>query len=125
MANDRKRPVIPSCSWDTVRELCLALPGVEESTSYGTPALKVKGKLFVRKHQDGESLVVRIADDRKAARLAHMPDVFYVTDHYRGYPYVLVRLAAVPRDVLGIVLEEAHGEVAPKPKARGRGHPKA
>jgi hypothetical protein len=34
-------------TWETVRQLALALPGVEEGTSYGTPALKVRGKLLV------------------------------------------------------------------------------
>ena len=32
-------------TFDTVREIGLALPGVEESTAYGSPALKVRGKI--------------------------------------------------------------------------------
>jgi hypothetical protein len=46
-------------TFDTVRELALALPGVEEGSSYGTPALKVRGKLFVRLKEDGESFVLK------------------------------------------------------------------
>jgi hypothetical protein len=114
MARERKKPAGAHVTWDTVRELCLALPGVAEESSYGTPALKVKGKLFVRKHQDGESLVVRISDESKAARLASDPVAFYVTDHYRGYPYVLVRLAAVGRADLARVLEDAWRLAAPR-----------
>jgi len=48
-------------TYDIVRRLGLALPGAEESTSYGTPALKVKGKLFVRLHQDLDKIVLPVA----------------------------------------------------------------
>jgi hypothetical protein len=56
----RRRSAVKPVTWDTVRQLALALPGVEEGTSYGTPAFKVKGKLLARFHQDGESMVVKI-----------------------------------------------------------------
>jgi hypothetical protein len=35
-------------NFDTVRKIGLGLPGVEESTAYGSPALKVHGKLWAR-----------------------------------------------------------------------------
>jgi len=47
-------------TFDTVRQIAQTLPDAEESTSYGTPAFKVKGKLFARQHQDGESLVIGV-----------------------------------------------------------------
>ena len=65
------------CNWDDVRALALSLPSVEESTSYGTPAFKVRGKLFVRLKEDGDSIVVRIDEsDRRlllymAQKMAH------------------------------------------------------
>jgi hypothetical protein len=55
----------PSVTYDTVRRLGLALPGAEESTSYGTPALKVKGKLFVRLHQDLDKIVLPVPFERR------------------------------------------------------------
>jgi hypothetical protein len=55
--------------FETVRQRALALPGVEEGTSYGTPAFKVRGKLFVRLHQSGDSLVVRIDENERAQSL--------------------------------------------------------
>jgi len=107
-------PPNPPVTWDSVRELVLSLPGVEEVSSYGTPALKVKGKLFVRKHQDRESLVVRMDAADKKTRIAAEPSAFYETDHYVGYPYVLVRMAAVRPEVLREVLESAWRLVAPR-----------
>lgn len=78
-----------------VRRIAEALPGAEVSTSYGTPAFKVKGKLFLRLHQDGETLVARVAPDERDMLLKASPDTLTLTDHYRNYPWVLVRLATV------------------------------
>jgi hypothetical protein len=104
----RKRAV----DFDTVRKIGLALPGVEESTAYGSPALKVHGKLLasVPAHRSAEpgSLVVRVDFDDRAELLAADPDVYYVTDHYLNYTAVLVRLSRVAPDVLRDLLGMAH-----------------
>jgi hypothetical protein len=103
----------PSTYFATVRALAAALPGVEEGTSYGTPALKVKGKLFARLREDGETLVLRTTPEDRELLLEKWPRVFYLTDHYRDYPWVLVRLATIRSAHLGAVLEDAWGRVAP------------
>jgi hypothetical protein len=90
----------------------LTLPGVEESTAYGLPALKVHGKLLacVPSHRSAEpgSLVVRVDFDDRAELLAAAPDVYYVTDHYLNYTSVLVRLSRVTPDALRDLLGMAH-----------------
>jgi len=96
-----------------VRELALALPEAEESTSYGTPAFKVRGKLFVRLKEDGESIVVRIEEADRALRLQADPSAFYITDHYISYPWMLVRLSAVAQDDLADLLGDAWRLQAP------------
>jgi len=99
-------------NFDTVREIGLALPGVEASTAYGGPALKVREKLMacVPIHRSAEpgSLVVRVGFDDRAELLAAAPDVYYVTDHYLAYSAVLVRLSRVTPDVLRDLLSMAH-----------------
>jgi hypothetical protein len=94
-------------TWETVRELASALPASEESTSYGTPAFKVKGKLFVRLHQDGDAIVVQIEPAERAMRMQADPNAFFITDHYAPYPWMLVRLSAVERDDLADILKES------------------
>lgn len=98
--------------FDTVREIGLALPGVEEGTAYGAPALKVRGKLMacVPTHRTAEpgSLAVRIGFDDRAELVAAAPDVYYVPDHYVGYNAVLVRLSRVTPVVLRDLLGMAH-----------------
>jgi hypothetical protein len=98
--------------FDTVRRIGLALPGVEESTAYGSPALKVRGKLLacVPTHRSAEpgSLAVRVGFDDRAELLAAAPDVYYVTDHYLNHNAVLVRLSRVTPGVLRDLLGMAH-----------------
>jgi len=99
-------------NFDAVRKIGLALPGVEVSTAYGSPALKVRGKLLacLPTHHSAEpgSLMVRIGFDDRAELLAAEPDVYYVTDHYLNHPTVLVRLSRITPDVLRDLLGMAH-----------------
>jgi hypothetical protein len=101
-------------TFDYVRRIALALPEVEEGTSYGTPAFKVKGKFLSRLKEDGETLVVKIDFDERDILMAANPETFYITDHYRGYPAVLVRLATVDPDDLRELFEGGWRLVAPK-----------
>ena len=87
-------------TFDTVREIAQELSGAEESTSYGTPAFKVKGKLFARFHQGGEALVVSVDFEEREEMMNTSPDKFYITDHYLKYPWVLVRMSHVTPDEL-------------------------
>ena len=101
----------------TFAQVCLAartLPGIQESTSYGTPALKVRGKLLARLHQSGECLVLRSHLLDREILMQSDPHVFFITDHYRDYPWVLVRFAAVDPRALPDLLERAWRLVAPK-----------
>jgi hypothetical protein len=108
--------------FDTVRKIGLALPGVEESTAYRSPALKVHGKLLacIAVHRSAEpgSLAVRVDFDDRAELLAADPEVYYVTDHYVGYTAVLVRLSRVNRDVLRDLLGMAYKFVTRKAAPR-------
>ena len=86
--------------WETVREIAGALPGAEESTTYGQPAFKVGGKLFAwispDRHAEG-ALALRIDLEEKPLAIAADPDVFFETAHYEGHPILLVRLERADR----------------------------
>ena len=85
-------------TFDEVRQIALALPEVEDGTSYGTPALKVRKKLLVRLRDDGDSLVMPgVPQDERDMLVERAPKVFYFTDHYRDYPMVLIRLSQAKR----------------------------
>src|SRR5262245_18864737 len=106
--------VQPPVTWETVRALALALPEVEEGKSYGTPAFRVRGKLFARLHDSREAVVVKIDREERAMRMNVDPEAFYITDHYLAYPWMLVRMAAVEPEVLRELLEEAWRLCAPR-----------
>jgi hypothetical protein len=100
-------------AFETAREIALALPGVEEGTSYGTPAFRVRGKFLARLREDGETLVVKCDYPERDFRMEVNPDAFFVTDHYRSYPTLLVRLATVEEDDLRDLVEQAWRALAP------------
>lgn len=100
---------------ETVRQIAQRFPGVEEYLFFGTPAFRVRKKFLSRLKEDGESLVMRVNDPiEKDFLLEAQPDVFFITDHYVGYPYVLIRLASVDRDELQRLFENAWRTAAPK-----------
>lgn len=97
-----------------VTRLAAGLPGIETATSYGTPSLKVKGKSFVRmkERMDGV-LVVMVPLGLKEALIEAEPEKYFETQHYAGWPAMLVRLDAVSDDELQTRLECAWTEKAP------------
>jgi hypothetical protein len=101
-------------TWSDVVELGLRLPEVEESTWYGTPALKVRGKGFCRLRTNPDALVMRVIDLADAEALVKgRPDVFFTTPHYDGWPYVLVRLDQVSPEQLAELVEDGWRIQAP------------
>jgi hypothetical protein len=101
-----KRP--SRVTYETVRRMALDFPNVEEGTSYGTPALKVKGRLFVRLREDPDSLVLRTPFEEREELMAADPETYYITDHYRDYPWMLVRLSKLHPDALHELLLMAY-----------------
>ncbi len=107
-----------------MRSIFNTLPGVEEGTSYGTPGFRVAKKFLARMKEDGETLVVKCGFDERDFRLQADPETYFTTDHYRGYPTVLVRLARVSKTDLQELLETAWRRNAPpKTLASNRGRP--
>jgi hypothetical protein len=102
-------------SWEDVVEIGTKLPGVEVGTSYGTPALRVRGKGMCRMRTNPDALVVRVVDvGDQQALLQGNPDVYFKTPHYDGYPYVLVHLEAADPGELAELIEDAWRIQAPK-----------
>ena len=101
-------------TYDQIRKIALALPGVEEGTSYGTAALRVKGKFLARLKEDGESVVFRVGFDERELLMQTKPDVFYITDHYLGYPAVLLRMSVASKKEAADIIEMSWRFVAPK-----------
>jgi hypothetical protein len=108
-----KRQTKPA-TWESVREIARALPGAVEGTSYGTPAFHVRKKLFVRLHQSGESIVVMVSFPVRDMLMQVDPETCFITDHYRDYPAMLVRLSKVRPKALRELIEESWRSCAPE-----------
>lgn len=102
-------------TWNDVVALGAELPEVEEGIWFRTPALKVKGKSFVRLKEDSVTVVFILRSVEEQEELcATKPAVYYITDHYRGYPAVLARLSKLSRRECGERLEIGYRAKAPK-----------
>jgi hypothetical protein len=96
-------------------KVALRFPGVEAGTSYGTPAIKVKGKLIARFRSEAEGwLAIRCDFLTREMLLQAAPHVFHLTDHYKDYPMVLVDLRMIQKAELVNIVEQAWRVAAPK-----------
>jgi hypothetical protein len=106
-------------NFDDVRKIALVWPQVEDGSSYGTPALKVRKKLLVRMKEDGDSLVMPgVPIDERDMLVESQPCVFYFTDHYKDYPYVLIRLSKTKRATVEPLLHRQWRTLASKAVVR-------
>jgi hypothetical protein len=99
--------------WEEIVRLARELPGVEEGTSYGTPALKVRGKGIARLREDGAVVFMLESVDEQELLIELKPRLYYITDHYRGWPAVLASPSALRAGECRERLEEAWRLKAP------------
>ena len=113
---------------DDVRRLALALPGVEEIDSDGFD-FRVGGEGFVWSYPErrpGQPRLIRtdiavlyVGDEaEKQALLLGEPGLFFTAPGYRGWPLVMLRLAAVDGGRLEELVIDAWRMRAPDELAR-------
>ena len=84
---------------DEMRAIILSFPGVEEGTSYGRPAFKVKGKFFTRLRAEDDSLVLmEVGPDEREMLMEADTETFFLHPHYRNHDLVLVRAGRIDPD---------------------------
>jgi hypothetical protein len=109
-------------TFDDVRKLAEGLEGVEVGTTYNTPALRVRGRVFacIANHRSAEpdTLVAVIGFNERDQLLDADPATYYLKDHYRNYPAILARLREIQHDALRDLLRMAWTHCAQS--ARGR-----
>lgn len=97
-------------TWKDVVAYAVTLPEVAESTSYGTPCLKVAGKLMARlRTEDDGGLAIKCSTSDKLALVSGDDPAYYTTPHYDGHDYVLVHLdLAESGEVFELVADAWH-----------------
>jgi len=109
-------------SWEDVVTMALALPGAELSRSYGRPAIKVRGKAFAATGRKDDHFVLWATLDEVDMLIETEPRVFFQTDHYKGWPAVLVRYATADPERIAALLERAWQRRASKAQRKERDH---
>jgi hypothetical protein len=111
-----------AASFERVKKLGVKLPGVEVSTYFGLPAVKLDGQMLAcmasHKSAEPETLVVRIEFLERDLRIANEPDIYYLKPHYLDYACVLTRLARIDDSALADLLESGFHFLTKKKTAR-------
>lgn len=109
-------------TFKAVEAIGRTLSDVEVTTTWGTPALKVRGRMFtcIASHKSAEpnTLVVMMDFADRDALLEDDPDTYYLKEHYVNYPCVLVRLSHVHPDALRDLVTGAHRFVSAKARRK-------
>jgi hypothetical protein len=102
-------------TFDDVRAFAFQFPGVTDGTAYGHPCLKAHDKFLTRVWDDGDTLVCPgVTFDERELLIEAEPETFFVTDHYKGYPYVLIRLSRADTATVERFIERYWRDRAPK-----------
>ncbi len=104
----------PFATWAEVSAFALSLPDAELSTSYGKPAVKLRGKAFLFPSREADSFAVMSPLDEKELLMETEPDTFWETPHYSGYPAVLIRYDSRSRERIEMVISRAWWDRASK-----------
>ena len=109
-------------SFEQVEAIGRTLPDVEFTTAWGTPALKVHGRMFVciasNKSAEPGTLVVMMDFPARDALIEDDPHTYYLKEHYVSHPCVLVRLSRVHPDALRDLVTGAHRYISAKSAKR-------
>jgi hypothetical protein len=97
---------------DAIRRHLSALPGITERLCFGTPAFYVNDKIFARLKENGDTLVIHTTEREKWMNAK--PAIFFITDHYKKYSYMLINLKLVTPADLKKLLTDAWRNKAPK-----------
>lgn len=92
--------------YQKLSKVAMAMPNVYEKLCFGTPAFYIEKKFFVRLKEDGAIIAVYTTD--RDEWMAKNGDLFFITDHYRKHPsLLLVDLKAVSKEDLTTLIKGA------------------
>jgi len=98
-----------------LKKIALSFPEAQEKPSYGQPAFFIAKKFFTRLRAQDNSLVMIVDGmDSRDMMLELDPKTYHITDHYKDYPAVLVRMERVTPEEVRIMLERRWRRIAPK-----------
>ena len=102
------------------RKIALSFEGATEGPYFGKPAIFVAEKFLTRIHNKEDAVVLSIGSmEMRDVMLEAEPKLFYITDHYKNFPYLLARLSKLDKTTLKDLLAARLLRIeAKKPKKR-------
>ena len=98
-----------------MRKVALSFPQASEKPSYGKPAFFIAKKFFTRLRSQDDSIVWIVGSIDERDNLIELdPKTYFITEHYRDYPSVLVRIRRINEAMLRKMLERRWRAIAPK-----------
>jgi hypothetical protein len=83
------------------RKIALSFEGATEGPYFGKPAIFVAEKFLTRVHTKEDAMVLAIGSmEMRDVMLEAEPGLFYITDHYKNFPYLLARLSRLNKTTL-------------------------
>jgi hypothetical protein len=115
MAAAKKKAASKGVTPAELKKIALSFPETEEGTSYTHPAILASKKFFTRYRKEDNSAVLIVAGMEYRDMLLEMdPKTYFITEHYKNFPSVLVRLERVTKDEVRTMLDRRWRKIAPK-----------
>lgn len=110
-------PISRSDGW----KIALAIPGTEEVLYFTKPTVFLHGQFLTKVHHEEDAMVLRVSSmEMRDMMLEAEPKLFYITDHYRNFPFILARLTALTPKLLKEILVGRAAQLAEKPVKKAR-----
>jgi hypothetical protein len=107
---------------DEAWKIILAVPGAENRLWFNQPSGFLHDRFLAKVHHKEPAVTLQVGSmEMRDMMLEAEPALFYITDHYRKFPFVLIRLAALNRTVLKGIIAGRARQLAemPPPKRAG------
>ena len=103
------------------RKIMLAIPGTDERLWFNQPSVFIHDRFLAKTHHKEDAVTLQVGSmEMRDMMLEAEPKLFYITDHYRKFPFVLIRLSALTRSVLKDILLGRAAQLAAMPPIKRR-----
>ena len=97
-------------------KIILAVPGAENRLWFNQPSGFLHDRFLAKVHHKEDAVTLQVGSmEMRDMMLEAEPALFYITDHYRKFPFVLIRLKALSKKVLQEILAGRAKQLAEMP----------
>ena len=97
-------------------KIALSLPGAEERLWFNQPSVFIHDRFLTKVHHKEDAILLAVSSmEMREMMLEAEPRLFYITDHYRSFLFVLARLSALNKTMLKEMLAGRAAQLAQMP----------